>query len=60
MVCDRICLIVFLLACVVGTVWIFSTAPWAYYLKERPIDLDQVRLQALNLTGCDTLKNGCP
>lgn len=50
MVIDRIFLIVFLFACIVGTVTIFAMVPWSYYTTEKPIDLQLTRLMALNLT----------
>lgn len=50
MVIDRIFLIVFLFACIVGTVTIFAMVPWSYYTHEKPIDLQLTRLVALNLT----------
>uniref|UniRef100_A0A6G1SFK3 Neuronal acetylcholine receptor subunit alpha-4 n=1 Tax=Aceria tosichella TaxID=561515 RepID=A0A6G1SFK3_9ACAR len=58
MVIDRIFLIVFLFICIVGTVAIFATVPWTYYLNEKPIDLSQITLDTRNLTGGDTMKHG--
>lgn len=39
MVIDRIFLIIFLFACIVGTVAIFSLVPWSIYLTDKPIEL---------------------
>lgn len=50
MVIDRIFLIVFLFACIVGTVAIFAMVPWYHYLYEKPIDLQLTKLVALNAT----------
>lgn len=50
MVIDRIFLIVFLFACIVGTVAIFALVPWSNYITEKPIDLQLTRLLALNIT----------
>lgn len=53
MVVDRIFLIVFLFACIVGTVAIFAMVPWHHYLFEKPIDLQLIKLSALNVTSGD-------
>lgn len=55
MVIDRIFLIVFLFACILGTVAIFGMVPWRNYTHEMPIDLQLTRLMALNLTGLEAL-----
>lgn len=61
MVIDRIFLIIFLFACIAGTVVIFAVAvPWSYYLNEKPVDLQLIKLLALNLTSADLmLAGGC-
>lgn len=59
MVIDRIFLIIFLFACIVGTVVIFALVPWSYYFDEKPIDLQLTRLLALNLTSGEMLAKGC-
>lgn len=59
MVIDRIFLIVFLFACILGTVTIFAMVPWSYYTSEKPIDLQLTRLIALNLTGDEPYSRSC-
>lgn len=58
MVIDRIFLIVFLFACIVGTVTIFAMVPWSYYTTQKPIDLRLTRLMALNLTNASGILMG--
>lgn len=59
MVIDRIFLIIFLFACIFGTIGIFGLIPWDHYLNEKPIDLQMTRLLALNLTSGENLSRGC-
>lgn len=59
MVIDRIFLIVFLIACIGGTVAIFGMVPWENYTVDKPIDLQLTRLLALNLTGNELYSRSC-
>lgn len=58
MVIDRIFLIIFLIAGIVGTAAIVAMIPWEYYIVEKPIDL--TKMLALNLTDGQSSSGPCP
>lgn len=59
MVIDRIFLIVFLFACIVGSTAIFMMVPWSHYTVEQPIDLQLVRSMSLNFTAGESHPRSC-
>lgn len=59
MVIDRIFLIVFLFACIVGSAAIFMMVPWSHYTVDQPIDLQLVRSMSLNFTAGEPHPRSC-